>query len=243
MEIRPEKNSPFRNLQSMAFPPPAGSFEPSCPSCPSWPLSWDLDNHQPGRTPSQVLLLPKNIERTVFVDAWGWGCQAPDGTVFLISCYSIDTPVLRDNTDQGQGRTDVQPQQQGGMSSKCISNTKAEIRMKLYCAFFTMCVLVNFCICKDTGNQYLIWAWWREKGKILPLLCLWIFSFLDISGFNLLIMRWTLSSSISLWRWVRTLLSLDSDGPELCHYVPGDLGLQFPLQRNGIITPTLWGGV
>lgn len=189
MEIRPEKNSLSRNLQSVAFPPPAGSPEPSRPSSPSWPLSWDLDKHQPGRTPSQVLLLPKNIERTVFVDAWSWGCQAPDGTVSLISCYSMDTPVLRDNTDQEQEGANVQPQQQGGMSSKCIYNTKAEIRMKLYRAFFTMCVLVNFCICKDNGNQYLIWAWWKERGKILSLLCPWIFNFLDISGFNLLIMR------------------------------------------------------
>lgn len=60
--------------------------------------------------------------------------------------------VLWDDTDQGQRRSNAQPQKQGAMSSGCIFNMKAEIRVKLYLAFFMMCVLVNFCICKDKGN-------------------------------------------------------------------------------------------
>lgn len=41
----------------------------------------------------------------MFVDAWSWDCQAPDGTVSLISCYFLmDTYVLLDKTGQGQRR-------------------------------------------------------------------------------------------------------------------------------------------
>lgn len=88
----------------------------------------------------------------MFVDAWSWDCHAPDGNLSLISCYLADTHVLLVDTDQGQRRSNVQSQQQGRKSSKCISSTKAEIKLKLHLAFFMMCVLVNFCIRKDKRN-------------------------------------------------------------------------------------------
>lgn len=86
---------------------------------------------------------PKNIKRMVFVDAWSWDYQAPDGDVSLISCYWWIPVVFYTILTKDKGGREGIPM--------CFQH-KSQNRVELYLAIFMIYVLVNFCVYKDKGN-------------------------------------------------------------------------------------------